>query len=92
MIMSAKPPTADVTRTVGRRSSPIRLRPSGDALRVGIRFVEEFRAVGTAGVGLSKGVYRYRTHEEMNRADDERIARALADTIRSGSEGSPRDG
>ena len=90
MIMSAKPPSAEVTRTVGRRASPIRLRPSGEALRAGIRFVEEFRSVGTAGSGLSKGVHRYRTHEEMNRADDERIARVLADTIRSGTEGNPR--
>lgn len=68
----------------------MRLRPSGDALRAGIRFVEEFRGVGPAGSGLSKGVYRYRTHEEMNRADDERIARVLADTIRSGTERNPR--
>ena len=88
--MSENPNADDTGRAVGRRSVPIRLHPSGEALRAGIRFVEEFRGVGTARSGLSKGVHRYRTHEEMNRADDERIARALADTIRSGTEGNPR--
>jgi hypothetical protein len=85
--MSNKPPAGDASRTVGRRPARIRFRPSGNALRAGIPFVEEFRGVGAAKIGFPKGLYRFRTHEEMNRADDERIVRALADSVVTGAEG-----
>lgn len=85
--MGEKSTVGTATRTIGRNPAPLRLRPSGDALRAGIKFVEEFRGFGPAKIWFPKGLYRYRTHEEMNRADDERIAQALADSIVRGSPG-----
>jgi len=32
--------------------------------------------------GIVKGIYRFATHEEMNRHDDEALARAIAVNIR----------
>lgn len=72
---------AGIAHEVGRCSERILLHPSGEALKAGVRFIEAFRSAQPAGTGLRKGLYRYHTHEEMNRADDERIAQALAKTI-----------
>ena len=37
-------------------------------------------AVSTTGI--VKGVYRFKSHEEMNRATDEALARAIAENVR----------
>jgi len=31
--------------------------------------------------GIVKGIYRFATHEEMNRHDDEALARAIAENL-----------
>ena len=42
-------------------------------------------AVNTTGI--AKGVYRFATHEQMNRHTDEALARAIAANLRQRSRG-----
>ena len=38
---------------------------------------------GVATTGILKGVYRFASHEEMNRHSDEALARAIAMNVRA---------
>ena len=71
-------------RQVGKRKprEPA-LQPSGEFLlsaRAHQRGARALAAVQTTGI--LKGLYRFRTHEEMNRHDDEALARAMGINIR----------
>jgi len=60
--------------------------PDGDSLRMaGIhqKTGQELAALATTGV--VKGIYRFATHEEMNRHSDEALARAIAANVRQRS-------
>ena len=68
-------------RIVGNRSEPmLSLLASGEALMRAASFNEMMQSVMPYGkVGcIPKGVYRYKTHEEANRHQDECLARHMA--------------
>lgn len=71
-------------RTVGKRiERPITFDASSEALIEGARWNDEMnRAMeqlcGGNPTGFPKGVYRYRSHEEANRHQEECIAAGMA--------------
>lgn len=74
-------------RQVGKRvpSSPA-LVPSADALRAAAvhqKTGQKLAAISTTGI--RKGIYRFASHEEMNRATDEALARAIAVNVQKRS-------
>ncbi len=71
-------------KRVGRRKagSPS-ARPSARALRAAA--VHQATGHGLAAVattGIRKGIYRFASHEEMNRHDEAALARAIALNVR----------
>jgi hypothetical protein len=70
-------------RNIGKRHESLpALNPSADALRrarIHQRTAESLAAVSTTGI--RKGVYRFATHEEMNRHADEGLALAIASNV-----------
>ena len=71
-------------RRIGHRSlsQPGRL-PSGDALRLaGVHQRTGQALAALATTGVEKGIYRFATHDEMNRHSDEALARAIAANVR----------
>ena len=71
-------------RQIGHRPlSQPSLLPTAEALRVAAihqRTGQSLAALATNG--FVKGIYRFATHEEMNRHSDEALARAIAANIR----------
>lgn len=71
-------------RQIGNRTqSQPRLLPTAEALRVAAihqRTGQSLAALATTGV--FKGIYRFATHEAMNRHSDEALARAIAANVR----------
>jgi hypothetical protein len=68
-------------RIVGRRSMPLpSLHPSGAKLRTAAQINEAFWALLPGGhIGVPKGLYRFRTLEEMNQQEARWIAEAMAE-------------
>ena len=57
--------------------------PSADALRLaGIHQSTGRHLAALATTGIAKGIYRFATHDEMNRHTDEALARAVAANVR----------
>ncbi len=71
-------------RKIGQRvPSQPGLKPGGDGLRLaGIHQRTGQALAALATTGIPKGIYRFATHEEMNRHSDEALARAIAANIR----------
>jgi len=71
-------------RQVGHRVIPRpTLKPSGEALRLAAIHQHTGQALaGLATTGIAKGVYRFASHEAMNRADEEALARVVAANAR----------
>ena len=74
-------------RQIGKRTpSQPGANPSADALRqaaVHQRTGQALAALSTTGV--LKGIYRFATHEAMNRHSDEALARAIVANVRQRS-------
>ena len=71
-------------RKIGQRTpSQPGLNPSGDSLRLAAVHQRTGQALAAlATTGIVKGLYRFVTHDEMNRHSDEALARAIAANIR----------
>jgi len=71
-------------RQIGkRRPSLPGFNPSEDSLRLARihqRTGQSLAALATTGI--VKGIYRFATHDEMNRHTDEALARAIAANVR----------
>lgn len=70
----------DVTRTVGcRKSRPITFSASALLLIEGARFNDEIHRLPTGGTThIPKGVYRFKSHEDANRHQQECLASGMA--------------
>ena len=67
-------------RTVGTRKDPsISMQPSGELLREACAFNEMLQNAFPYGkvIAIKKGVYRFKTHEEANRHQEQ----VIVDTI-----------
>jgi len=71
-------------RTIGRRTLGVPGRnPSGDSLRLAEVHQRTGQALAAlATTGITKGIYRFATHEAMNRHSDEALSRAIAANVR----------
>ena len=71
-------------RQIGKRGqSQPGFNPSADALRLaGIHQRTGQALAAPATTGIPKGIYRFATHDEMNRHSDEALARAIAANVR----------
>jgi hypothetical protein len=66
-----------------RRIATPAVSPSAAALRAAAVHQASGRALAAlATTGIPKGIYRFASHEEMNRATDEAMARAIALNVR----------
>mgnify|MGYP003346777248 CR=1 FL=1 len=71
-------------RQIGKRhiAQPM-LKPSAEALRQAAVHQRTAQALaGVATTGIAKGIYRFASHEEMNRFDEEALARVIAANAR----------
>ena len=60
--------------------------PSGDSLRLaGVHQSTGQALAALATTGIEKGIYRFATHDEMNRHSDAALARAIAANVRKRS-------
>ena len=58
-------------------------KPSGANLALGAEHQRTGAALAaSATAGIAKGVYRFKSHEEMNRHTEEAQARAIAENLR----------
>jgi hypothetical protein len=71
-------------RQIGKRSQTLpAFNPSGDSLRLaGVHQSTGQALAALATTGIVKGIYRFATHDEMNRHSDEALARAIAANVR----------
>ena len=71
-------------RQIGKRTlSQPAANPSADALRLAALHQRTGQALAAlATTGIAKGIYRFATHEAMNRHSDEALARAIAANVR----------
>ena len=71
-------------RQIGKRNQSLPgFNPSGDSLRLaGIHQSTGQALAALATTGIPKGVYRFATHDEMNRHSEEALARAIAANVR----------
>ncbi|MCL2297464.1 MAG: hypothetical protein FWC38_01275 [Proteobacteria bacterium] len=68
-------------KVVGRRvTQQMSERASGELLAEGARFNESIAHLSRAAY-IPKGVYRFKTHEEANRHEEDHIVRAMAQRI-----------
>lgn len=67
-------------RIVGnRKTRTITLDASDESFAEGIKFNDEMKRFPTGSVGfIKKGVYRFRTHQEANRHQDDALAEMMA--------------
>ena len=70
-------------RQIGKRAQGVPASsPSADSLRSARHHQNAGRALAAvATTGILKGIYRFTTHEEMNRHSDEALARAIAANV-----------
>lgn len=72
-------------RVIGKRTirSP-GLMPSVEALRIAAVHQETGQALAAVvTTGIPKGIYRFKSHEEMNRFDDDALVRAIVINMRA---------
>jgi len=71
-------------RQIGKRSQSLPgFNPSEDSLRLaGVHQRTGQALAALATTGIVKGIYRFATHDEMNRHTDEALARAIAANVR----------
>ena len=74
-------------RQIGKRGQgQPGFNPRADSLRMaGIHQRTGQALAALATTGVVKGIYRFATHEEMNRHSDEALARAIAANVRARS-------
>lgn len=67
-------------RTVGKRKEPeITFHASGESLKEGAIFNDEIHRLPTGErTFIPKGVYRFKTHQEMNKFDEDCLAEGMA--------------
>lgn len=67
-------------RTIGRRKeAPIVFSASAALLAEGARFNDEIHRLPTGGTThIKKGVYRFKSHEEANRHEQDCLAEGMA--------------
>ena len=72
-------------KIVGRREErPLSFDASAELLAIAGRFLAELHKFPGANLtGIPKGVRRFKTHDEMNRYDDQRLAEHMARLARS---------
>jgi hypothetical protein len=72
-------------RFLGKRQSPgPREVPSAEALRAAAVHQRTGNALAAlATTGIPRGIYRFATHEAMNRHTDEALSRAIAANVRA---------
>lgn len=59
------------------------LTPSGANLALAAEHQRTGAALAAVSTtGIVKGIYRFKSHEEMNRATDEALVRAVAENVR----------
>lgn len=71
-------------KQIGKRSIPTPGAPSGKhfaAAAIHQKTAAALAAIQTTGI--RKGIYRFKSHEEMNRADEEALARAIAENVKA---------
>ncbi len=71
-------------RQIGKRSQSLpSFNPCANSLRLAsIHQVTGQALAALATTGIAKGIYRFATHEEMNRHSEEALARAIAANVR----------
>lgn len=71
-------------RQIGKRTpSQPGLLPTAEGLRAAAVHQRTGQALAAlATTGIAKGIYRFASHEEMNRHDEAALARAIADNLR----------
>ena len=71
-------------RRIGHRTlSQPGPNPSGDSLRLaGVHQSTGQALAALATTGVTKGIYRFATHDEMNRHSDEALVRAIVANVR----------
>lgn len=69
-----------IKRTVGKKiAQPIAFDASTELLLKGVKFNEEMqKAFGIRHIGVQKGVYRFKSHDEANQHLEECIANNMA--------------
>jgi hypothetical protein len=69
-------------RTIGKRKErPISFSASATLLAEGARFNDEIHRLPTGNhTGIAKGIYRFKSFDEANRQDAERIAQVMAES------------
>jgi len=69
-------------RKIGRRLPAITARPSADGLRqAAIHMATSLALAGVASTGITKGIYRFKTHEEADAQVIEGLARVVAASV-----------
>jgi hypothetical protein len=75
--------TSGMKRLGKRRIATAATTPSAAGLRAAAVHQASGQALAAvATTGIPKGIYRFASHEEMNRATDEAMARAIALNVR----------
>lgn len=70
-------------KTVGTRKQPeLALRPSGELLKAGALFNESVARLAPSTF-IPKGIYRFKSHEEANKHEQECIAQGMAAQARN---------
>lgn len=70
-------------KTVGTRKQPaLTMHPSGELLKAGALFNETVARLAPSTF-IPKGVYRFKSHEEANRHEQECIAQGMAAQARN---------
>jgi hypothetical protein len=72
-------------RVIGKRMISLPgLRPSAAGLQAAAIHQATGQALAALAVtGIVKGIYRFKSHEEMNRFDDEALVRAIVMNMRA---------
>lgn len=67
-------------RTIGhRKETPITFSASAALLAEGARFNDEIHPLPTGGTThIKKGIYRFKSHEEANRHEQDCLAKSMA--------------
>ena len=72
-------------RVIGKRTIPLPgLKPSAAALQAAAIHQATGQALAAVAVtGIAKGIYRFKSHEEMNRFDDDALVRGIVINMRA---------
>lgn len=73
-----------VMRTIGNRKIPdISLKASGELLKVGCLFNDEIHKLPTGNkTFIPKGIYRFKSMEEMDEFDKAALAKGMAQIVK----------